>query len=597
MQSGERQFSRDRSNADRPSDSLAIDSSSQMPFPSDKVRLLEAWREISERIVSYNAQQGGGALQNGVYRYTQATLKELGLDKQGWEALPVQTGSALDMIGGDILLLNNRTGRIELLDASNRRLNQRTGEFLSAGQSEKTNVPALREKGVVDALPSYFDRATGHLELDQATPELTEAVKAFRSDFAHQLKSLTDPTSPSNFNLRYFPMPSPTVTKDQEAKSREIRAVVDWSQSESQAAARRGERGLSYEFKEFARTIETGALSYASRVNSNGLNETVNRLAERIILEDAVKAVYPNPNAVKLSDAMLKHKQSTADGTIVQVKPDGSLVLTMRGQSPAGATGVGPAEIYTGGSALAAFDAAAKKLAVASASPEQYAEIAKELPGHYKKMYEAGKLDMGRVLQIVARFRNQFAAGGVGEERALVGHLVHRLAERDSADLRRLATGEPKPTDTKPVEITPSRTATQPSDGRTQDNRYAGREVPTLKEIGRTEAGVDPRYSDHLSPQELSRLDQLRAEFSKRGNLSPAERETLTALDRAKKELSVPGEKSPQNNARLVAIRRAIGGEYVARSVGPAMVGMVLLNLYRARPEDNDVRPTFGVGW
>ena len=595
MQSGERQFSRDRSNAERPADNLAIDSSSQMPFPSDKVRLLEAWRDISERIVSYNAQQGGGPLQNGVYRYTRATLKELGLDKQGWEALPVQTGSALDMIGGDILLLNNRTGRIELMDASNRRLNQRTGEYLSADQSEKTNVPALREKGVVDALPSYFDRATGHLELDQATPELTEAVKAFRSDFAHQLKSLTDPTSPSNFNLRNFPMPSPTVTKDQEAKSREIRAVVDWSQSEAQDAARRGERGLSHEFKEFARTIETGALSYASRVNSNGLNETVNRLAERIILEDAAKAVYPNPNGVKLSDAMLKHKQSTADGTIVQVKPDGSLVLTLRGQSPTGGNGVGPAEIYTGGSALAAFDAAAKKLAVASASPDQYAEIAKELPGHYKKMYEAGKLDMGRVLQVVARFRNQFAAGGVGEERALVGHLVHRLAERDSADLRRLATGEPKPTETKAAETRPAEIRNH--DSRGQDNRYAGREAPTLKEIGRTEAGVDPRYSDHLSPQELARLDQLKAEFSKRGNLSPAERETLSALDRAKKELSVPGEKSPQNNARLVAIRRAIGVESVARAVGPAIVGMVLLNLYRARPEDNDVRPTFGVGW
>lgn len=158
-----------------------------------------------------------------------------------------------------------------------------------------------------------------------------------------------------------------------------------------------------------------------------------------------------------------------------------------------------------------------------------------------------------------------------------------------------MATGEPKPTETKAAETRPAEIRNH--DSRGQDNRYAGREAPTLKEIGRTEAGVDPRYSDHLSPQELARLDQLKAEFSKRGNLSPAERETLSALDRAKKELSVPGEKSPQNNARLVAIRRAIGVESVARAVGPAIVGMVLLNLYRARPEDNDVRPTFGVGW
>lgn len=591
MQSGERQIRQPASSRDAARGEAVdrLDSGSQMPFPADKVRLLEAWRDISERIVSYNAQQGGGPLQNGVYRYTRVMLKELGLDKQGWEALPVQTGSALDMVGGDILLINNRTGRIELLDASNRRLNQRTGEFLSSAESEKTNVPALRERGVVDALPSYFDRTTGHLELDQSTPELTEAVKAFRVDFAQQLKSLTDPTTAGHFNLRHFPLPSPTVTKDQDAKTREIRAVVDWSQAEAQDAVRRGERGLSYEFKEFARNIESGALSFASRVSSNGLNETVNRLAERIILEDAAKAIYHNPNAQKFSESMLKHRQSTADGTTVQVKPDGSLVITMRPQSGPG----GAPEIYSGGSVLSAFDAAAKKLAVASASPEQYSEIAKELPGHYKKMYEAGKLDMGKVLQIVARFRNQFAAGGVGEERALVGHLVHKLAERDSADLRRLATGETRGSEPKvagdKAPVTQNRVGS--------DNRYGGREAPTLKEIGRNENGVDPRYADHLSPQELARLDQLKAEFTRRGNLSPAERETLSALDRARRELSTPGEKSPQSNARLVAIRRAISGEFATRTVGPAMVGIVLLNLYRSRPEDDDVRPTFGVGW
>ncbi|MBX9940433.1 MAG: hypothetical protein K2Y32_14335 [Candidatus Obscuribacterales bacterium] len=539
---------------------------------SEKLKLLNAWQGISEQIVSYNARQGGGRLQNGVYELTRQTVNSLGLERAGWQVLPVQTGSALDMIGGDILLVNRRTGRFELLDASSRRLDPSTGEFLSSAESQKTNVPAIREKGVIDALPHWFD-VGGRLEVEQSTPEHSQRVKEFAQDFRLRIQELTAANSDSPFNLKDFPLPSPTVTKDAEARSRELQAVVEWSKKNADESFRSGDRRMASDYKEFGRSIEGGALAFSARVNSSGLNDAVNKMVERIILEDAAKALYPQPkNAQGVQQVdNISHRQTGKNGTVVQVKPDGALVVTFA--RLAGPGGNGGPEIYSVPNVLGHFEKASQKLALSLNKPDSYGELARELPGHYRKMYEQGQLDMGKVLTIVSRFRNQFAAAGVGTERALLGHLVHRLAEREPDQIRKLANPEVAA-------------------------KEGGEKAPRLSDFGREHGGDQGRYADRLSPQELQRLSQLTTDLERKGNLSPQEKMTLESLKRASEELSRPGGGGPQNN-RLVAVRRVLSGEALNRAAGPAMIAAVVLNLYRySNPGfEDEVQPSFGRGW
>ncbi len=582
MPANERQRSGERNRLDSSAGEqgfMPLESGNIPPISQEKMQLLDAWRGISEQIVAFNGKQGGGHLQNGVYRYTQETLVKLGLDKQGWEALPAQTGSTLDMIGGDVLLVNRRTGQMELIDASSRRLDPTTGAPLSSSESQKANVPLLREQGVIDALPRWFD-LSGKVEFDQDSPEQSRRVKEFAEDFSHRIKELTRSDSHGPFNLRDFPLPSPTVSRDKEATSREIKAVVDWSQKNADLSWRSGERNLSANYREFGRVIETGALAFSSRVQSTSLTDAVGKLAERIILEDAAKAIYPVAKSGSESLPSIAHRQVSQEGTVVQVKPDGALVVSLR------KSGNGQPEICSSPSVLGAFDNASKKLALAATRPEQHAELAKELPAHYRHMFEAGKLDMGKILQVVARFRNQFAAGGVGTERALLGHLVHRLVERKPDELRRLATGAGNQTTRGGDAVT-----------REVDSKEA---APKLEQIGRKGDGSanDARFSDHLSPRELARLAELQSTLEGKGNLSPSEKETLRSLRQAQEELAKPGAKTPQLNSRLAAVRRVIGLEGVNKVAGPAMLAAVVLNLYRASASEVDeAQPTFGMGW
>ena len=123
----------------------------------EQIRLLlfeKSWREKEQAIEAYNSRNdsdGGAHLQNSVYSYTKMVLREQGLDKAGWEAYPVAMGSPLDSIGADIVLVNSKTGALILMDPTSRRLDPRTGERLPDSKSGKTNVPAIREPGVVDA--------------------------------------------------------------------------------------------------------------------------------------------------------------------------------------------------------------------------------------------------------------------------------------------------------------------------------------------------------------------------------------------------------------------------------------------------------------
>lgn len=596
------------------------------PMPKPQQQLIDAWRGVSEQIVAYNSRQGGGHLQNSVYRYAAETLRDMGLDKQGWEVLPAQTGSALDMIGADIILVNRRTGALELLDPSSRRLDPQTGEFASAADNAKTNVPRLRENGVIDALPQWFDQS-GRLEKDQRTPEMSQRVIEFEADFRNKIASLTAPGAEHALNMRDFPLPTPTISKEKDKPAADIKRVVDFFNQRAGEENRSGSRGLAAEFSEYARTLERGAATFAARQDSVSLENTVNKLAERIILEDAVRSLYPQAGHQHLSGAQIAMRQTSSDGTIVHVKPDGALTVMLKNQAN---PGNGATEVYTGGSATKAFEKAATKLALAAGNPEKFAELAADLPNHYKKMFAAGTLDMNRVLKVIGTFRAEYSAGGAGTERTLIGHLVHRLADRQPGDLRTLATGvnADKPAvnaghdgnaNVRPTTITHSdrqaandgrppnvqgrvqhreefRDAAAQANAQPQE-RWANRKPPEMAELG--SQGRDKVSPQHLSPKELTALREAREQLIAKGNLSPSEKQQVKNIEQAEREL---GESSPvtrQKLSRVAAVRNAINGGSLVRVAGPAMLATVVLNLYRNAnaAELEEGRPNFGLGW
>lgn len=594
------------------------------PMPRPQQQLLDAWRGVSEQIVAYNSRQGGGHLQNSVYRYAAETLRDMGLDKQGWEVLPAQTGSALDMIGADIVLVNRRTGALELLDPSSRRLDPQTGDFASAADNAKTNVPRLRENGVIDALPQWFDQS-GRLERDQRTPEMSQRVLEFEADFRHKIASLTAPDAEHALNMRNFPLPTPTISKDKDKPAADIKRVVEFFNQRAGEENRSGSRGLAAEFSEYARTLERGAATFAARQDSAPLETAVNKLAERVILEDAVRSLYPQPGQQHLTGPQIAMRQTSSDGTVVQVKPDGALTVMLKNQ---GNGNGGSPEVYTGGSATKAFEKAATKLSLAVGHPEQFAALAADLPNHYKKMFAAGTLDMNKVLKLIGNFRAEYSAGGAGSDRTLIGHLVHRLAERQPGDLRTLATGinSDKPTIINRDGSVNSPTANArgdrgaanesraPYQGRAEHRddfreaaaqrvdaqgaeRWREREAPKVADLG-SQAG-DKVSAHHLSPQELVALREAREQLIAKGNLSPSEQQQVKNIERAERELTESAPVTAQKLSRVAAVRSAIAGRTLVRSAGPAMIAAVVLNLYRNAngAEVDDSRPNFGVGW
>jgi len=275
--------------------------SNESVLTPEQIQMLNLWRGKANQIKasnSANARDGGADIQNGVYKLAAEELKKQHLDEKGWEALPVQDHSPLDKIGADIVLVNRQSGDIIFLDPSSRRLDPRTGERLSSSESAKNNVPALRQDGVVDALPGWFDKMSGNLKTDD--PHMKGRIATFAEDFSFQIAELT--RTPSPFNLKDFPLPSPTgyaQVKDAKgdlvsnpAEIAEIKAVSTWSNKKASEVQGENFR-MAGDYKSYAQTVDA-ALNYTRREKSGKLGEAFHRNAAKVIVEDAIAQVYPN---------------------------------------------------------------------------------------------------------------------------------------------------------------------------------------------------------------------------------------------------------------------------------------------------------------
>ncbi|MBU6450145.1 MAG: hypothetical protein KGS72_00085 [Cyanobacteria bacterium REEB67] len=430
---GDQLASNDRTIIGRAGDGQALSGNQQA--------MLGQWHADEPAILAFNARNdadGGAHLQNAVYMYARRVLKEQGLDKAGWDVYPVAMHSPLDKIGADIALINNRTGALVFMDPSSRRLDPRTGERASSSDSAKNNVPALREPGVVDALPRWFDRTTGNLELDQGDVAMNESVRQFKEDFSHQMHDLT--TSPAPFNMKDFPLPyMGTKSVDQTTEVAQIQAVVDWAAKAGKESARQGDYGMARMQQEFGNALGGGALNFSKRTGSERLSTETQNAVNKVIADEALRRAYPDlaRNANDNSASPAKRSQVLQDGSQIKVDKENNLIVNLR--NPGGAA---QDQVITGGSVTDKFRAATNYWVSAQHNSERKAEFTALLPKSVQKEIANGHLKVEKILAEIGNDRNAFSGGGAGVDKPLVTRVVSRLAAFNADGLRRITTSE-----------------------------------------------------------------------------------------------------------------------------------------------------------
>jgi hypothetical protein len=593
------------------------------PLRADQIAFLQSWENNSKPIVNFNNTHdadGGAHLQNSVYEYTKLVLKQQGLDKEGWAAYPTAMGSPLDKIGADIVLVNSKTGDLIFMDPTSRRLDPKTGEWLSAADNGKTNVPAIREAGVVDALPRWFERGTGALDVQQDDPLMSQKVKDFKADFSAQIHNLT--SKPAPFNLKDFPIPFYGPVKDPAVGAAQIQKVIDWTGQKAGEEARQGNRIEADMLRDFGRKIN-GALNFTKREGSGNLTEAMDRTVNRVIADEALRRAYPD---LAPPPGNQNRFQRLDGGSTIQSDKNGTLVVNLKGSGKPGPEGQD--QVITAGSVTESFGKATSYWAGAQYDAARQAEFKRLLPSNVVKQIDAGKIKLDKILAQISDNRNVFAGGGAGVEKPLVGRVVARLANQKADGLRTLISGAgaevTQPAEKQAVTVVP----VKPSEVQkpaatvvTGRNSEAQKPAETTN-LGRpkvTAGGTDwvpgkapapavgkvdlphgaavngaaekvAQPSDHLTSDEVEVLKWAREGIEAKGqaNLSAEDKEAVQSYRFAERELSRPFGNDPVRTSLVGRIREMMGSEVKGGALTVAMLSVVVLNFYQEHKNDVD---------
>ncbi len=585
---------------------------------AEQLKMLDSWRSNENAIRSSNiasSTDGGAETQNGVYKMAVEELKRQGLDKQGWEALPVQDKSPLDKIGADIVLVNRKTGDMIFLDPTSRRLDPRTGEMLRAGEGSKNNVPALRQDGVVDALSSWFDKMSGNLKTDHENPVIRDRIKTFAEDFRFQVAELT--SRPTPFNLKDFPLPSPLAyarvpdgkgeTNSNPKEIAEIKAVSQWASEKASNLSRSGDSRSASDHRSFAQTVDQ-ALSFTVREKSGKLSEAFHRTAAKVIVEDAIAQAYPNqPKPING-----KTHVNLGEGNRIMIDKSGQLVADVMPDSKSESK-----YVITGGDAAEVFRAEVNKLVMVRNNPAKLQEFISTLPGSVQKKIERGEMSAVKILQKVEENRNAYSAGGAGVERPLYGRVVERLASGKVPSLRGMVEdvvpNEQKVAKAEVVkaEVIPETPKVLPEPVKEVKERPVAannNEPPksrwdkpapnmgSLENAASTMSQTEKTFVP-LSASEVQKLREERIALERKGQLTPEESHQKRALQFAERELTKAGNE-PWKADLISHLRKTMRGEARGASLGVAIIGSAALSwIVQHQGPGDPTRAKFGEVW
>lgn len=107
---------------------------------SKPIKLGDHAQNLSNNLQNLRRSTYNTAEESSVNDIVRQQLRETGLEAKGWKSVTTERGSPMDMVGADIVLYNEKTGQMYMLDCT----------------EQSKNPPAIRSMGIIEIQKSWF---------------------------------------------------------------------------------------------------------------------------------------------------------------------------------------------------------------------------------------------------------------------------------------------------------------------------------------------------------------------------------------------------------------------------------------------------------
>lgn len=210
-------------------------------------------------------------------------LRETGLEAKGWKSAVTEQGSAMDMIGADIVIFNQKTGQMYMLDCT----------------EQAKNPPAIRSMGIIQIQKSWFRANSRGPDMPDSFPAEVGQILMKATGEAGGLK----PT----LNLRDVQLPSIKAGLDVE-KLAEMRQFVHELERLPSDANFRGNKTM---VQDYAKHLKDTTLDHLEWAVHGSSNKEVTRTAVDVAKDSIVEYFINGKQHVNANygetDVFVKH--------------------------------------------------------------------------------------------------------------------------------------------------------------------------------------------------------------------------------------------------------------------------------------------------
>lgn len=241
---------------------------------ADLKSVVDRLRQIKPTLEKNIIAQGGE--EHKIYRVLNEeldALKKANKIDKGWELFPTDRHSPADKAGCDVLMVNTKTGEIQMLD-------------FTTDPAKVSSDPEIRRKNKVAEI-----RKDGVILFDERN--WNDDIGKFRKDRSAQLESLANRKSLLKLGPPdECPFPEPTFHKDMKFTAKDLDTLVDWSRKQAAAVGPNTPEGrLLNNLADVVYQARYSALKESLEVKSRVLQAKVHDLAKREIVDLAIAAL------------------------------------------------------------------------------------------------------------------------------------------------------------------------------------------------------------------------------------------------------------------------------------------------------------------
>ncbi len=200
------------------SDAQEVKEGESKPIP-----LGDRTQNFSDNIVNLRSHVNAYGEESSVNDIVRQQLKATGLEDKGWRSAVTEKGSLMDMVGADIVLYNEKSGQMYMLDCT----------------EQSKNPPAIRAAGIIEIQKSWFRAASNGPEMPEWFPaEVGQILLKATGEVGNSKPTL---------NLRDIQLPSIKAATDVEQLT-EMRSFVHDLERLPTDPNFRGNRGMIDEY-------------------------------------------------------------------------------------------------------------------------------------------------------------------------------------------------------------------------------------------------------------------------------------------------------------------------------------------------------------